>query len=129
MSRNTVARLNKLEAGRLPNPDSLFLLWVKPGTSSKEQTAQIHALGLSASLDGVICAEWISKEEMPPPRWRLYRDIPRNEIDVLDNIIKKTVLVAGADELNEAAAQPEASDFDRLSDRDLMARIFSVVAQ
>jgi hypothetical protein len=38
-------------------------------------------------------------------------------------------LVAGADELNEAAAQPEASDFDRLSDRDLMARIFSVVAQ
>jgi hypothetical protein len=98
----------------------------EPGTSLKEQTGKIHALGLSPTLDGVVCAEWPTEEEMPAPRWRLYRDIPRNEIDVLNDIIKKTVLDAGVDQITEALAPPE--DLDRLSDRDLLAKIFSVGA-
>jgi hypothetical protein len=124
MSRNIAARLNKLEAGRLPNPDSLFLLWVKPGTTLKEQTAQIHALGLSPTLDGVVCAEWPSDKEMPAPRWRLYRDIPQNEMDVLNSVIRGMALDAVV--ANEPAPRHPAgaSDLDRLSDRDLMIRIF-----
>jgi hypothetical protein len=131
MSSSIVSRLNKLEAKNRPNPDSLFLLWVKPGTPIKEQTAQIHALGLSVSLDDVICAEWPLSEELPAPRWRLYRDIPQNEMDVLDakieDMIAKLEDIAGdaqAPPANERAAQ----HFKEMSDRDLLAKILSVTA-
>src|SRR5471030_2108354 len=125
MSSSIVSRLNKLEAKNRPNPDSVFLLWVKPGTPWKEQTAQIHALGLSASLDGVICAEWPLNEELPAPRWRPYRDIPQNEMDVLDGVIEKMVLDAGVGQADEPAPQ----HLKDISDRDLLAKIFSIAAR
>jgi hypothetical protein len=124
MSSSIVSRLNKLEAKRRPDPDSIFLLWVKPGTPIKEQTAQIHALGLSASLDDVICAEWPLNEEMPGPRWRLYRDIPQNEMDVLDAKIEDIAGDGPAQPTDERAKQYLKS----LSDRDLVAKILSVGA-
>jgi hypothetical protein len=124
MSSRTVSRLNKLEAGRLPDPDSLFLLWVKPGTPLKEQTAQIHALGLSASLDGVICAEWQNKEKMPAPRWLRYRDIPRDELNVLSAKIREVAGSGPAEPTDHRTAQYLRG----ASDRDLLAKIFSVGA-
>jgi len=124
MSSSIVSRLNKLEAKNRPNPDSLFLLWVKPGTPIKEQTAQIHALGLSATLDDVICAEWPLNEELPAPRWRLYRDIPQNEMDVLDAKIEAMVEAEPARPTDERAAHACM----RLSDRDLLAKTLSVGA-
>jgi hypothetical protein len=124
MSSSIVSRLNKLEAKRRPNPDSLFLLWVKPGTPWKEQTAQIHALGLSASLDDVICAEWTGEEEMPAPRWCLYRDIPQNEMDVLFARFRAMAEAEPARPTDERAAHACMG----LSDRDLLAKALSVGA-
>jgi hypothetical protein len=130
MSRSIVSRLNKLEAKNRPNPDSVFLLWVKPGTPWKEQTAKIHALGLSASPDDVICAEWPLGEELPAPRWRLYRDIPQNEMDVLDAKIED--MIAKLEDIADDAAPPTderaAQHLNEMSDRDLLAKILSVGA-
>jgi hypothetical protein len=124
MASSIVSRLNRLEAARLPSPDSLFLLWVKPGTPLKEQTAQIHALGLSASIDGVICAEWTSKAEMPPPRWSRYRDLPRDELNVLSAKIRVVAGSGAAEPTDDRTAQYLMG----MSDRDLLAKIFSVGA-
>ena len=130
MASSIASRLNKLEAKRRPNPDSIFLLWVKPGTPIKEQTAQIHALGLSASLDDVICIEWPLNEELPAPRWRLYRAIPQNEMDVLVAKIKDMIAKLG--DITGDAAPPtderEAQHLKEMSDRDLLAKILSVSA-
>jgi hypothetical protein len=124
MSSRTVARLNRLEAKIRPDSESVFLLWVKPGTLWKEQIAQIHALGLSSSLDDVICAEWPSKGQMPAPRWLRYREIPREELDVLSAKIREMAESAPAQPTDERTAQALL----KMSDRDLMAKILSVGA-
>ena len=64
------------------------------------------------------------------PRWRLYRDIPQNEMDVLDAKIED--MIAKLEDIADDAAPPTderaAQHLKEMSDRDLLAKILSVGA-